>query len=177
MVFTISYIVVKLNSIVISQIKNIKLRLKNNLEKVKDHITKKILTVNPGNNVGNIKEILAKQARQFETIGYVYVVDDDKRLVGVASLKQILQENNETPVEKLMIKNIIRIRDDAHQIKAVSLALKHGLWSIPVVDKENHLLGVIPHKIILSIFHHKVREDVLRSDGIHHKNKEIEALD
>jgi hypothetical protein len=42
----------KINSIVISQIKNMKTNsLKNNLEKAKDQITKRILTVNPENNV------------------------------------------------------------------------------------------------------------------------------
>jgi magnesium transporter len=151
--------------------------LKNNLEKIKDHIIKEILTVNPENNVGHIKEILAKKARQFEIIGYVYVVDHAQKLVGVISLKEILQANNEALSEKLMIKNIISIREDDYPEKVVHLALKHGFWSIPVVDKEKYLLGVIPHKTILSIFHHKVREDVLRSGGIHHKIKEIESLE
>lgn len=167
----------KIDSIVISQIKSIKINnLKNNSKQAKDHITKKILTVTPENNVGHIKEILTTKAKQFETIGYVYVVDDSQKLVGVISLKEILQENNETLAEKLMIKNVIHIREDAHQERAVDLALKHGFWSIPVIDKENHLLGVIPHKTILSIFHHEVREDILRSGGIHHKIKEIESL-
>lgn len=151
--------------------------MKNNLEKIKDHIIKEILTVNPENNVGHIKEILAKKARQFEIIGYVYVVDHAQKLVGVISLKEILQANNESLSEKLMIKNIISIREDDYPEKVVHLALKHGFWSIPVVDKEKYLLGVIPHKTILSIFHHKVREDVLRSGGIHHKIKEIESLE
>ena len=151
--------------------------MKNNLENIKNHIIKEILTVNPENNVGHIKEILAKKARQFEIIGYVYVVDHAQKLVGVISLKEILQANNESLSEKLMIKNIISIREDVHPEKVVHLALKYGFWSIPVVDKEKHLLGVIPHKTILSIFHHKVREDVLRSGGIHHKIKEIESLE
>ncbi|MEK6832376.1 MAG: magnesium transporter [Thermoproteota archaeon] len=151
--------------------------MKNNLENITNHIIKEILTVNPENNVGHIKEILAKKARQFEIIGYVYVVDHAQKLVGVISLKEILQANNESLSEKLMIKNIISIREDDHPEKVVHLALKYGFWSIPVVDKEKHLLGVIPHKTILSIFHHKVREDVLRSGGIHHKIKEIESLE
>ncbi len=167
----------KINSIVISQIKNMKIDiLKNNPEKAKNHITKKILTVSPENNVGYIKEILTSKAKQFETIGYVYVVDNTQKLVGVISLKEILQESNETFAEKLMIKNVISIREDTHQEKVVDLALKYGFWSIPVVDNENHLLGVITHQTILSIFHHEVREDVLRSSGIHHKIKEIESL-
>ncbi|MEK6907901.1 MAG: hypothetical protein AABX92_01350, partial [Thermoproteota archaeon] len=60
----------KIDSIVISQIKNIKIDiLKDNPENIKDHITKKILTVSPENNVGHIKEILTSKAKQFETIG------------------------------------------------------------------------------------------------------------
>ena len=74
--------------------------MKKNLEKIKDHIIKEILTVNPENNIGHIKEILAKKARQFEIIGYVYVVDHTQKLVGVISLKEILQANNESLAEK-----------------------------------------------------------------------------
>ncbi|HEY7366920.1 MAG TPA: magnesium transporter [Nitrosopumilaceae archaeon] len=151
--------------------------MNDDMGKAKDRITQKFLTVNPEITIGQIKEILAKKAREFETIGYVYVEDNDKKLVGVVSLKQILQENSETLVKKIMETKIINVAEDTNQENAVYLALKHGLRSIPVVDKENHLLGIITHKTILSIFHHETRKDILRFGGVHHKIKEIESLE
>jgi len=150
--------------------------LSNNSEKAVNRITTKFLSVLPTENTENIKKILSKKAKQFETIDYVYVVDQNKVLLGVASLKEILQAHDESKIEDVMIKNIVSTKSHINQEKAVYLALKHGLLSIPVVDKENHLLGIITHKTILSIFHQETREDVLRVGGIHHKIKEIESL-
>jgi magnesium transporter len=56
------------------------------------------------------------------------------------------------------------------------LVLKNRLKSIPVVDSQNHLTGVVPYDAILDIFHHEFREDILRSGGIHHHIKEIEDI-
>jgi len=58
----------------------------------------------------------------------------------------------------------------------IQLALKNDLKAVPVVDKENRLLGVIPHDVILDIFHHEFREDILSSGGIRHKVKGIEEI-
>jgi magnesium transporter len=143
----------------------------------RDRTTQKFLTVNPENTIGHIKEIFSKKAREFETIGYVYVVDNEQKLIGVVSLKQILQEKNETLVKKIMTTKIIHVEENSNQEDAVYLALKHGLRSIPVVDKENHLLGIITRKTILSIFNHETRKDILSLGGVHHKIKEIESLD
>jgi Mg/Co/Ni transporter MgtE len=45
-----------------------------------------------------------------------------------------------------------------------------------VVDKEKRLIGVIPHKTILSIFYHEFRKDLFMSGGIQH-SKEIESIE
>ncbi|MBI5145790.1 MAG: magnesium transporter [Thaumarchaeota archaeon] len=139
-------------------------------------ITKKFLAFLPSQTVEKIEEILDVRAKEFETIGYVYVVDENGVLLGVSSLKHVLQAKPTTRLEEIMNKDVISIKQHSDQERAVYVALKHGLKAIPVVDNEKRLIGVIPHNTILSIFHHEVREDVLRSGGIHHKIKEIESL-
>jgi magnesium transporter len=64
----------------------------------------------------------------------------------------------------------------ADQERIIYLVLKNKLKSIPVVDSENRLSGVVSYHAILNIFHHEFREDILKSGGIHHHIKEIEDL-
>jgi magnesium transporter len=139
-------------------------------------ITKKFLAFSQSETVDKVKEVLAKGARGFETIGYVYIVNADDILVGIVSLKQVLESASLTKLEDIMNTNVIYVKYHSHQERVVYLALKHGLKAIPVVDKERRLIGIITHKTIVSIFHHEFRKDLFMSGGIRH-SKEIESID
>ncbi|HEX9845462.1 MAG TPA: magnesium transporter [Candidatus Nitrosotenuis sp.] len=139
-------------------------------------ITKKFLAFSPNETVEKIEELLDIKASDFETIGYVYVIDQNGVLIGVVSLKHVLQSKPTTRLEEIMFKDVVSIKQHSHQERVVSVALKHGLKAIPVVDNEKRLIGVIPHKTILSIFHHEFRKDLFQSGGILHA-KEIESID
>jgi magnesium transporter len=56
------------------------------------------------------------------------------------------------------------------------LVLDHELKAIPVVNNENYLVGVVPYRAIINIFHNEFREDILKTGGIHHHIKEIEDV-
>ena len=156
--------------------KNLADNSNNHTNLIDTKITKNFLACHKTDTVGKIKNILQERAKEFVSIGYVYVIDENSVLVGVVSLKQILQSPNDTALERIMNENVISIKDHSHQERVIYLALKHGLKAIPVVDKDKHLIGIVTHKTILSIFHHEFREDILRSGGVHHI-KEIESVD
>ncbi len=65
-----------------------------------------------------------------------------------------------------MKKDIVVAHPTTHQEKVAILALKHNIKAIPVVDKENHLLGVVPSDIILDILHNENVEDALLTAGV-----------
>jgi magnesium transporter len=140
-------------------------------------VTKKFLAFLPSQTVAKIRETLDVKAKEFETIVYVYAVDENDVLLGVSSLKQVLQAAPATRLEEIMNKDVVSITQHSHQERVIYVALKYGLTAIPIVDNEKRLIGVIPHNTILSIFHHEAREDFLRFGGIHHEIKEeIESL-
>ncbi|MEM4253590.1 MAG: magnesium transporter [Candidatus Nitrosotenuis sp.] len=139
-------------------------------------MTRKYLAFSPSETVERIENVLDFKAREFETIGYVYAIDENGILVGVASLKQILQSKHGTQLKEIMNTNVISLKQHEHQERAVYVALKHGLKVIPVVDSEHRLLGVVTQKSILSIFHHEFRKNLFRTSGIKHV-KEIESMD
>jgi len=61
---------------------------------------------------------------------------------------------------------VISARASVDQERLALLALRHNLKAIPVVDKEDHLLGVVASDTILSILHHESKEDLLLRAGV-----------
>lgn len=113
------------------------------------------------------QDYLKREIRNIKTINYLYVIDGQEKLIGVITIKELFRQRPETKISEIMKKELITIHPSAHQEKVVILAIKHNLKAIPVVDKENHLLGVVPSDNILSILHKEHIEDALLSVGIH----------
>ncbi len=112
------------------------------------------------------KKFLAEKISALETINYFYVVDGEGKLVGVFSMKEIYNHPDSFKVKNLMQTKIFKVLPEAHQEEAVILALKHNFKAIPVVDKDEHFLGVVPSDVILNILHSEHVEDFLKSVGL-----------
>ncbi len=114
----------------------------------------------------DVKNLLFEKMKELETINYIYVVDKNKKLVGAFSIKEIFRKPEDSKVKDIMQTQLITVKPHADQEEVAILALKNNLKSIPVVDKENHFLGVVPSDIILDILHSEYIEDILRHAGI-----------
>jgi magnesium transporter len=139
-------------------------------------ITNKFLSVGEEETAGEIKKLVAERAKELEVIDYVYITDESRFLHGVASLKDVLQAHDDVPIKKIMKRKLVTMDMHSDQERIIYLVLKNKLKSIPVVDSENHLSGIVPYDAVLNIFHHEFREDILKSGGIHHHIKEIEDI-
>jgi len=119
--------------------------------------------------IADIEKILLQKTKEFETINYIYIIDKNKKLKGVISIKDVFRLPKITPVSQVMVKgeNIVSVRVHTDQERVALLALRHNLKAIPVVDKECHILGVVPSDVILNILHNENIEDVLRFAGVH----------
>jgi magnesium transporter len=87
----------------------------------------------------------------------------------VISIKELHASNKDADVEQIMKKKLVVARPLSHQETIVYLALSNKIKAIPVVDREKHLLGIVPYDTILEIFNEEVREDVFKFGGIFHK--------
>jgi magnesium transporter len=97
---------------------------------------------------------------------YLYVVDDDVKLVGVVSLLQIVVASSETCIIEIMNPDVISIVADADQEDTARLMARYDLMAIPVVDHENHLLGVITHDDMVAVLEEEETEDIYRLGGV-----------
>ncbi len=133
----------------------------------------KIITAFPRVEVGKrikaVEKMLVDKANSFDTIDYVYVVDDNGVLQGVISVKDLHRSKKDSNVEEVMRKKLVVARPLTPQERIVYLALSKRIKAIPVVDRQNRLLGIVPYDTILQIFNEEVREDIFKFGGIFHK--------
>jgi len=100
-----------------------------------------------------------------ETVNYVYVVDADRHLLGVLSLYRLLLSPGETPVSELMAPTTVRVRASADQEAAARLLTDRNLLAIPVVDADDHLLGIITEDDVADVLQAEATEDIERLGG------------
>jgi magnesium transporter len=102
---------------------------------------------------------------QAETVNYVYVVDDERRLLGVLSLYRLLLSRSDAPVVELMAPTTVRVRASADQEVAARLLTDRNLLAIPVVDDDDHLLGIITEDDVADVLQAEATEDIERLGG------------
>jgi CBS domain-containing protein/sporulation protein YlmC with PRC-barrel domain len=102
------------------------------------------LVVMPENlSVQQAVEKIRQEASEAETIYYVYFVDEKDKLVGVMSLRDLIIAVPDARISDIMAKDLITVDAETEQHKVAAIISKYNLVAIPVVDKEEKLLGII----------------------------------
>ncbi|HEY5629845.1 MAG TPA: CBS domain-containing protein [Candidatus Limnocylindrales bacterium] len=78
-----------------------------------------------------------------ETIYYVYVLDDDGRLTGVISLRDLIVARPETPVPEVMIREPKAVNVNADQDEVAEVVAHYNLLAVPVVDDDGVMMGIV----------------------------------
>ncbi len=122
-----------------------------------------------GTKVAAVEHMLEEKSQAFETIDYIYVIDQQDRLVGVSSVKEIHSAKKDAHIDEIMKTKLVWVHPSTDQERMVYLALSNGIKAIPVLDRQKCLLGIVPYDVILQIFNEEVREDTFRFGGIFHR--------
>lgn len=94
-----------------------------------------------------------------ETIYTCYVTDKTKKLIGLVSTKDILLSDMDKYIEDIMETNIIYTHTLADQEDVVKMFDKYDLLAIPVVDKEDRLIGIITVDDAIDVIREENTED------------------
>lgn len=129
-------------------------------------MTNRIPSVQMGETITTIIHELSDNAGKYDTIDYIYVIDKNKVLKGVISIKNVFCAKHDTKVEKIMDKKLVVAKPQTKQRKIVYLALTNGIKAIPIVDDKKHLLGIVPYDDILKLFNQEYRKEIFSSGGI-----------
>ncbi len=95
-----------------------------------------------------------------ETVSYVYVVDDNNVLTGVLPLRDLVMASAETRVSAIMIPEIIKVSVDDDQEEVANKISKYDLLAVPVVDEQEHLMGIVTVDDVLEVMEKESVEDI-----------------
>ncbi len=111
---------------------------------------------------------LSRQAEQFETIYYLYVVDAEQHLRGVVSTRQLVSamRHPNTPMSELMETKMVTVEAMEDQEVVANRVARLDLLAIPVVDHEHHMLGIITHDDVIDVVQREASEDVQRIGAV-----------
>jgi magnesium transporter len=107
-----------------------------------------------------------KEAKGKETIYNLYITNNSRRLEGVISLKELLMADGEVKVEEIMTKKAISVFTDTDQERVARTLQDMDLLAIPVVDKEERLVGIVTIDDAIDILEEEATEDILNQAGL-----------
>lgn len=106
-----------------------------------------------------------------ETTYYLYIIDRNYTLKGVVTLRDIVSHEMDTPISEIMNPNVISVHSSVDQEEVARTFEKYGFMLMPVVDDEDHMIGVITVDDILEIMVEETTEDIHRMAGIDKEEK------
>ena len=96
---------------------------------------------------------------------YVYVVDEENKLKGVLSLRQLVQTKPDTPLKDLMTSHLYTVHTDMPQETVARAVARYNLLAIPVINSIGHLVGVVTIDDIVDVIREENTEDMLKMAG------------
>ncbi|MBL4936767.1 magnesium transporter [Clostridium sp. YIM B02515] len=88
-------------------------------------------------------ELLRELKPDDEVAYYIYIVDEEEKLNGVVSLRDLIVSAPENKLKDIMDTNVIKVKDDERIDESIELAVKYDLLSMPVVNEEDKLCGIV----------------------------------
>lgn len=109
---------------------------------------------------------LRQQAPDRETIYYIFIVDEERHLHGVITLRQLILARPTTLLASIMRRDLVTVRvEDERDLAAKELA-RFDLLALPVVDDQQRLVGIITHDDVLDIVQEEAEEDAYRQSAM-----------
>lgn len=88
-------------------------------------------------------ELLRELKPDEEVAYYIFIIDSEEKLQGVVSLRDLIISSPKSKLKEIMDTNVIKVHDEEIMEEAIELAVKYDLISLPVVDKDDKLCGVV----------------------------------
>ena len=127
---------------------------------------KEMVKVNENWTVLTCVKEMRRQAENVSRVHSIYVVDDENRLKGRLSLKDLLTTSTKTPISEVYIKKVDSVRVNMSNVEVARIMRKYDLEAIPVVDEMGTLVGRITIDDIVDVMKDEADKDYQMAAGI-----------
>ena len=128
-------------------------------------MTPECITLRETMTVNDALSKIRKQALDKETIYTCYVTDDNKQLLGTVSARDILIHSPDEIIGGFMQDNFIFASATTDREEVAHLLSKYNLLAIPIVDKENRILGIVTIDDAIDVITEEATEDITKIAG------------
>lgn len=129
-------------------------------------MTPQFVAISPDLRADEAVAVLRRVAQEAETMNYVYVTDDQDHLLGVVSMRNLVLSPPDTPVADIMVTEAIAVEAADDQEQAANLLNRFNLLALPVIDRENRILGIITADDIAQVLQEEATEDFHRGAAV-----------
>lgn len=123
------------------------------------------LALNEEMTVAQAVEEIRQYPRK-EAFFYLYCVDDGGQLVGVLSLRSLILASATTQLKEIMVQGVVRTQVDSAPEEVAQIVSKYDLLSVPVVDVQNRLVGVVTVDDVIDVIQEQAEEDLMHLAGV-----------
>jgi len=116
-------------------------------------------------SAGEAIEALRRLHEHLEHLSYVYVVDQQSRLIGVVSFRELVFARPGTALEEVMVANPVAVRPETDREDVADLVQRYNLLAVPVVDHTGHLLGLVTIDDVIQEVQQEATEDIATMVG------------
>lgn len=128
-------------------------------------MTTECITLRETMTVDDALAKIRRQALDKETIYTCYVTDDQKKLLGIVSARDILTHSPDEIIGNFMQDNFIFASTLTDKEEVAILLSKYDLLAIPIVDKENRILGIVTVDDAIDVITEEATEDITKMAG------------
>ena len=129
-------------------------------------MTTEYVSLRPNMTVGESILRIRRQGVDKETI-YTCYVTKDRKLLGLITVKDLLlAEDDETLINEIMLTNLISVTTHTDQEEVAQMFNKYNFLALPVVDKENRMVGIVTFDDAMDVMEEETTEDIELMSGM-----------
>lgn len=129
-------------------------------------MTAEYMDIKLNKTVGDAINMIRNRIKDSETVYTVYITDASRRLQGFVSVRTLLVNSDETRLEDLIEEDVIYVTTIDDREDVARLFKKYGFLSLPVVDKEKRLVGLVTIDDAVDVLEEEVTEDFEKMAGM-----------
>jgi magnesium transporter len=123
-------------------------------------------TISATMTVAEALQAVRMSAPDKETIDVVFVIDDERRLLGTVTLRELVLAAPETRVSDLMHRDPVFARAEWPREQAAALISRHDLLALPVVGADDRMVGIVTVDDAMDVARAEATEDILKGGAI-----------
>jgi magnesium transporter len=129
-------------------------------------MTSEFVTLRETATADQALERIRQVAQMSETIYTLYVTDDFRHLIGTLSLRDLVIAPPDQLIQDIMTREVVFVQTDTDQEEAARLIQRYDFLAMPVVDREQRLVGIVTIDDLMDVIEAEVTEDIYTAGGV-----------